>query len=98
MSNQQQLQKHRQSVMTLLIIASVFMVLTMFEGIALYILRNGLNHVKSLSRNMNSMSMTDLTFISTMLNAALNSFICICRSKKLRQFYAHLIKIKINST
>ena len=93
MSNQRQLQKHRKSVITLMIIASVFMTLTLTEGIALYLIRIELeNGFKSFSSNMNTMSMVDLTVISTMLNAALNSFIYLCRSKKLRRFYTNLLK------
>lgn len=94
MSNKIQIRKQRKSVVTLMIIASVFMCLTMAEGIALYIIRIELeNGFHSFSKNMNTLSMVDLTVISTMLNAALNSFICICRSKKLKRFYANCVKV-----
>ena len=92
MSTQQNLQKNRRSIITLMIIASVFMALTMVQGVTSYLIRKGLNSLQSFSSNMNSLSMIDLTVISTMLNAALNSFIYMCRSKKLRRFYVNLIK------
>jgi len=88
-----QIQQHKRSTITLLIMALLMTVLLFIQGAGYVTLSMNIGRaLTNIEDYIATLKVSDITVICSKLNPGLNSVIYICRCKKLKRFYWRMVK------